>query len=610
MGRVIFFSANVKLDLTKQFLSFQESNSRLNNRVLTKFVFPFKTYVNDEVIKELGDLQSVEFHNVETVIEGTLLKEGVLTEAKLYLLSIYNNELEGEIDYGLEDIPNFDKKLEDLPLDKFAVDDIHIFAKEISKQKWPETNFNFPRMYTTKYPPTEEMWDAFDGYYNDLKTDGSEMRRNYIDADLNIFNVNIIHPCPHPIYLLQVGFADKGYQLSGDILEDVDLYNRWVFSGTKYFKNLLQARHSISFSSYDYYDWFYDKWGPVTYGKVGKYSKSVTVDKAGDYSLKGVFHLEANKNEAFINVYVNNVGIYNWRVGKDNVWHLSFNIALNGLSANSEVRIEAQTVCSIPMYEVFNAEIIGKDLVLDEETESSEVLLVTNPNEIDLSRAVPNMTFGEYTNRLMNWLNYDMDVVGKTVVMNRLDKNPTDIKDFRAFEFNSPKRKFSQKKSFLLKFAELDNEAKLNSMFYDKDGARMNVEEKTDTNVIEIDGYALPVELAKPNGYTTAIVKKDSDSTLALVGYEGLQGNQNNAVNPPGLHFPELFPKNWQNWLRLRLSADPYEDSFLAYVDDIGRYKIKDYIMWHNNIHQIASWTKQMVSEDVYRITMQTETIN
>ncbi|MGL6039217.1 MAG: hypothetical protein ACRC0E_10080, partial [Soonwooa sp.] len=252
MEKVVFFGEKIKLDLTKQFLSFQENNSRLNNKTLTKFVFPFKTYVDDEVIRQLGDLRSPEFHNVEVIIPGTLLKEGSLTEAKLYLLSIYDNELEGEIDYGLEEIPNFEKKLSELPLEKFAVDDIHVFAKQICEKTWPATNFNFPRIYSDKYPPTEEMWDAYDGYYNDLKPDGSEMRRNYLDENLNIFNVNIIHPCPHPIYLLQAGFGEKGYTLEGEILTDEDLYNRWVFSGTQYFKRLLQDRTSMLIGSYDH----------------------------------------------------------------------------------------------------------------------------------------------------------------------------------------------------------------------------------------------------------------------------------------------------------------------------------------------------------------------
>ena len=86
------------------------------------------------------------------------------------------------------------------------------------------------------------MWDAFEGYYNHtiLKNGVLEMARNVFPTEQNnwtIDNVNIIHPCPHVLYLLKVGFADAGYSLAGDILSDENLAQRWVFSGTQYFRN-------------------------------------------------------------------------------------------------------------------------------------------------------------------------------------------------------------------------------------------------------------------------------------------------------------------------------------------------------------------------------------
>lgn len=134
-----------------------------------------------------------------------------------------------------------------------------------------------------------------------------------------------------------------------------------------------------------------------------------------------------------------------------------------------------------------------------------------------MQHAVPDITFGEFVNRTINWLNYDIEFSGKTITMNRLDKDPENAKDFRPFEINEPEITFLAKKSFLIKFADLDNDKKKNSMFYDANGPLLNGAAKTDTATIEIDGYAMLVELAKPNGYTTAIVQRDSDSTLAVV---------------------------------------------------------------------------------------------
>ena len=193
--------------------------------------------------------------------------------------------------------------------------------------------------------------------------------------------------------------------------------------------------------------------------------------------------------------------------------------------------------------------------------------------------------------------------------MNKLNKDPENIKSFQQYEKTEPKRTLLNQRSYLIKFADLDNDVKQNAMYYDASGVKINGEPKTDTTTIEIDGYAMPVELAKPGGYTTAIVKKDSSSTLALVGYDGLTVNQNNAKNPPGLAFPELWEKNWYKHLRQRLYGSKYEDSFLAYVEDISQFSIKNYIYWHNNVHQISSWGKEMVTPDVYKINITTETI-
>jgi len=181
-----FYNDDFVLDLSKQKMNLQENNSRFNDKSFTKFTFPFDAYIEDQFVHYIGDYRSYENTGLKNVIQGIFLHENKLSEAKLTILSIQGAKLTGQIDYGYEDIPNYDKKLSDLPLAKFDVPDIHIYSKEICAKKYPEVNFNFPRMFTKKYSPDDELWDAFDGYYNDLKPDGSEMRRNYLDENLDI----------------------------------------------------------------------------------------------------------------------------------------------------------------------------------------------------------------------------------------------------------------------------------------------------------------------------------------------------------------------------------------------------------------------------------------
>ncbi|MEI7488746.1 MAG: hypothetical protein WCJ72_15335 [Chryseobacterium sp.] len=208
----------------------------------------------DEEFKEsFGDFESPESWELENSFEGPLLFENSISEAKLNIESSEGMYLIGQIDFGFEDLPNWDKKLSELSWEKFPVPDIHIYAKDICAKKYPETNFNFPRMFTAKYSPDDKMWDAFNGYYNDLDSAHNEMRRNYVDSSGNIFNQNIIHPCVHFLYILKKCFQDAGFSLKGDVLSDAMFQDAWVFSGTEYFNKISQFKSGFTVSMNDYY---------------------------------------------------------------------------------------------------------------------------------------------------------------------------------------------------------------------------------------------------------------------------------------------------------------------------------------------------------------------
>jgi hypothetical protein len=193
--------------------------------------------------------------------------------------------------------------------------------------------------------------------------------------------------------------------------------------------------------------------------------------------------------------------------------------------------------------------------------------------------------------------------------MNRIgDKEPANIKNFEVSEVKSPKRNRLQKRSFLMKHTEMDGEYKLNSIYYDKSGATINKAEEDDTNVIEINGYPLPVEKIKQQSPTTASVKKDSSTTLSLVFYDGLDSNgQNNAVSKTQATFPDLFYSNWEKWLRQRVNGTEFNWKFQIPADDLT-VKISDYIKCYNTIHIITSWTKDL-NESSYEIDITTETV-
>ena len=173
--KTIVHLPNTKLDLSKQKFSIQENNAKVSDTQFTKIIFPFSLPVTPEIVNAIGDILSHSSKNLDTVIDCKLELEGKVHDAQFEILGNEGSYAETQIDYGFDELPNWKKKLSELPLQQFTVPDIHTFATSIINKKYPEVNFNFPRIYNKKYDPTTEVWDAFDGFLNDMKPDMTEI---------------------------------------------------------------------------------------------------------------------------------------------------------------------------------------------------------------------------------------------------------------------------------------------------------------------------------------------------------------------------------------------------------------------------------------------------
>ncbi|AZA49593.1 hypothetical protein EG346_16020 [Chryseobacterium carnipullorum] len=615
-----FYTNKGILDLSNVKFSTQEQNSMMSDRVFTKFFFPFVINVDDLFFQTFGDYLSDESKDVEVIIEGHLFHENKTYKAALTIENVEGYVLTGQIDYGFEEIPNFDKKLSELPYEKFKVDDIYSFAEGIVLKKWPQTNYNFPRIFTKKFV-SDDIWDSFDGYYNDSTVENSlpKMKRNYIDGSGNIFNVNIIHPCPHPIYLLKVGFRDAGFDLLGDVLSDPDLQQRWVFSGTDYFTMKSQTRLEAKATQMDYYE---DEPANLlinghTYKmRKRKYSRSFSNLLPGNYKIKGSFRIQSFYGKIICRITANNTvvwehDVYYTQGFLDKVFPIDISVPLNLTSNGINFFVEY-----IPLnYDASDYDVISfrltSDVLTDDNASEEDTKVVNNLNEIDLSRAVPEMTFGDYVNGIKNWFNYDMDVVGTKIYMNRLGKNePSNVQDFNEFSIKSPKKTFLQKRSFLIKFPDLPSPYKLDSIYYDYKGVKLNGLKNENTTEVEINGYPLPVAKPKEISAPTAIDALESSDVIGLVFYDGLIDGQNNSKNVPGCSHPELFNKNFLQWLRQRTRGVQYQWQKEVNAESFSQVKIKNHIFCNNNVHLIVSLNKDKVGDNTYQIDIVTETIS
>lgn len=612
-----FFAGNKILDLSKQKISVQENNSKVSDKMYTKYMFPFEIYMDEEFKESFGDFESYETFGVENVISGPLLFEKSLSEAKLNIESVEGNYLTGQIDFGFEDLPNWEKKLSDLNWEKFSVTDIHKYANDICSKKYPETNFNFPRINTSKYSPDEKIWDAFNGYYNDLDAANNEMRRNYVDSSGNIFNQNIIHPCIHFIHLLKKCFQDAGFALKGEVLTDPMFQDAWVFSGTEYFNKISQYQNAYTMSMSEYYKTeneinYYETINGLSFAQYYPryfYSEDVSLDFSDKVFINGKFKMKVrDRANLKCKIQINGNDIWShdefyWEVKEIN---LPFSLDLNVNHASLKFIIEGGIINFSENYNVLEYDLKSNSIVTTGAATSDDAV-VENPNVIDLAKAVPDMKVGDLINITRNWFNYGFMPFENSIWMDRLGHEPSNIKDFEFAEVKIPKRNLLQKRTFLLKHTDIDGDNQLNSMFYEKSGATINKAAVQDTNEIEINGYPMPVEKIKANSEATATVKRDDSSCLALVFYNGKVNGQNNATSKPAATFPDLFYSNWEKWLRQRVNGTEYNWKFQIKADDLD-VKIHDYIACYKNIHIITSWTKDY-SEDTYTIDITTETV-
>ena len=608
--KTIVYLPTAKLDLSKQKFSIQENNAKVSDSQFTKIIFPFSLPVSEEILNSIGDIINHAATDVETVIDCKLEHEGRVHDAKLEILGNEGLYAEAQIDYGFDELPNWTKKLSELPLENFSVPDIHTYAPTLLNKKYPEVNFNFPRIYNKKYDPTSEVWDAFDGFLNDMKQDMTEMRRNYIDGVGNIFNVNIIHPMPYILHVLKTGFRDAGFELKGHILTDADLLYRTIYSGTDYFTSKQQRRYDFNIKASQPDELLLEN-GPDDYAI---YERHITIEKTGTYKIAGLIKFwKAKKMFSNYQISLNGQKLWQKRTNSDRsdyMIDIPIDIDFNVNQENSVLTFFCKKQYH-PDWDFQLADLLVTSAVLEDISNAElgeDSGFVTNRNEVNLKNAVPDMTFGDFVNKICNWFNYAMIPIEKTIYMNRLAlEKYFEPKDFRKYEAKRPKRVPKKNVSYLLKFPELDR--KVDSVFYDAQGFKLNGEEIADTKVIDIDGYALPVYMPKPNSHSTAVVQTDSTTMLQLVYYDGLTEGTNNAKNPAGCHFPELFYKNWENWLKRRLECYEYTWKFTIPIEEMANYSINDYIYCYDNIHLIKTLNKDKVSETTYEVEIITETI-
>lgn len=585
--RDLFVTDTFELDLSRISISYQEENPRFKDTFFTQFSLPFEFYMNADLRVKMGNYTAINALRLKKKHEGYHVMDGRARKGTLEILSVEGELVQAQIESGFEQLPNFEKKLCDLPLAKVAVDNIYEHANVVCRKRYPEVDYNFPRVVYNK-DNSQSSWEAFEGFLN--HTRNGAFINNSEDSGNRVVR-NIIHPMPYLLYVLKKGFADAGYTLTGDILTDEDFLQQVIYSGKEYYKtseqqevNMTPQRDSLT------------QQREVSGVVFGKYQSETTLDKVGKWRLVcNNAHILTHGEPFIYRVKLDGVVIREGAISERQST-LSFTqvIAIETGGAH-QLRCEFEGAWNSPIELYLN-------IIAQHDAQGNVIEQVINNNEVDLKRAVPDITFGDLVKTIKNWKNYDLEIQGDKIFMNRIHtENRLQMKDFRPFAIKDPKKTLTTKESYLIKFPDMD-EAKFNypAVLIDENGMQLSQGEQQGSTQVNIEGYCLPKVLYR--GEHSCIPRKNGGNVLGLIWYDGLRyGNKNEGETREEL-LPPKVTKYWEEWYKMRLSSYELSWSFIANKNQIREFALRDTLYVYGQRFFIKSITKNTLSRECYQV--------
>ncbi|MCO4303704.1 hypothetical protein [Riemerella anatipestifer] len=604
-------NTGVEIPLDSTNFTYVEENPRFKDTFWTNYTLPIDISYSRDFLSSFGQYSSLNNIGLKRYHEGIHQFEGRLRKGKLEVLEFKKEMLKIQIDSGFETLPNFEKPLSELPLLNIAVDDIYNHANDIVTKKYPETVYNFPKLYTDEYNLQDEAYKYFDSFINNRNNQEGRttkgFSRNRLENEVDVYNKNIIHPLPYLLYVLTVGFSDAGFRLEGEILEDEYLKYRLIWSGKPYHTSGDQKEHKLNVYSEEYLNQNVN--GNLYFGE---WQKEILIDAPGKYNIKGHFQTQIGLNDGGGRVELNIPTLnFSQSFSVNQSSDIQQSIDISEEQAKEGVKVIFKFKGAMGYSKVADDGVnlgLAQLQILPKRMHTKEgvpIPYIYNDNRVNLSKSVPEMNFGELVTAIKNLRNYDLEFEGNRAIMNKIKidkyKEP---EDFRMFEVENPTRFFNDKVSFNITFPDEESVVTKN-IYFDETGYRLNYRSVPETATeININVISLPFTMFR----SVFTAKAINSNALMLVYYDGLDNNGNNhAQNKKGLMDEELA-KYLEPWFMNRLTNFRYKWTFICEKNKIRNFNIRSAIFAYNRKHWIKSWTKKSLTNNLYSIEIETET--
>jgi hypothetical protein len=609
-----------EIDLTSLQMTIIEQNRWYNDQFFTKFSFPFEIALIESLKPAFSHLTSHQATNVESLFEVIYVHDGVMEKAVLDIEQIItDNLISGSLSFGFEEIPNFNKRLADLPLQKIDLGEdgnIYEYAATIIGQTWPAVNFNYPMIHTDKYD-TSGNYEHFQKIFNKYAPETGFVENEVVSVgDVSItFNRNIMQPVVYLMHILTVGFLDAGYTLVGDATQNDLLKKIAIFGDVNYVKTVEMNSYFMLITSEDFVT---HQWVPVPNSGglklLATYHGEMEILLKGKYNLVGVVTLRLNRwlPTILIIKYRGEI-VYQLEVPPTGLlsvnWHINMNLFFETVSDGDP------DMLTVDIVEAASEGITKVDLeaipVRLNDDEGGAIPTILNEPVVDLRKAVPDKTWGDFLKWAKNKYNLDFEPVGNHMVMSLVESQmnyDADI-DLTEEEVQNPPRKLNKGISFLLKFDDVDKkEFALQPVFHSAKEIS-NDESRRDEKTQEIRFNELPLPLYSRDGIQTAYMFDGGEERIYTLIYDGLTGGYNLAKDPAPMLLNEVHQKYWKKWLTNRIDATQYTWAFKMFSEKLRNLKVKGKVYAYKRYHIVKSVSKDQIGPDLWEVTIETETI-
>lgn len=575
-------------DLTGHGLTFNEESPLFSEETKSNFVLPFKAPLDSELATRLGLVTENNVTSYSRRIDGFLIVDQEFYDAYLNIYDIGDEDMEIRLFYGKEVLEVFNKRLSELPFPIVDTnDDLDDFSLQALGREWPDITHNFPMVYRPNITEVSD-YGYFNGYMNWRTEDLTLFRPNsniLVDGELVPRNRNVVCPMPYLLEVFKVAFKSAGLEIRGDFVNH-PVIRKILFVPKKYFEYysdpLVRAVYSFSVTSNINND-------------LQTFTRTHNPTKNGTYTLHARLSFPKGVTKNFI-----------FSVTYNGKTYYSAEVMNEGVNIDELIEINVKDDTFTP---------IEVKLSIDKQQRSIEGYthfvydfregrVNVFPQKYSLKEVMPEMKFRTFYDAIVKWLNLDVVFYENSVYLNFKDNSIQKLVYDDHSGFEDPKKGRGVMNNNLYKLTYPNGK----KLMVSKSGQIYDDSGYTVSEINNIDFDVLPLNVLQTNGILTGTWPGDSEASIILGLYDGIQSGQAvtvESVNGFDLSLQAVYEGFHKFWLSFRTNSETYKDKFFMHVSNILNMRKGSFR--YNKKHLIKRVRKTRVNDEYWQVNLESE---